>query len=431
MGSRGDLQPYPIAYDVVEIGLGNNKTFLDYLGGDQCHELRRLFSFLPVKTQTCYNYVGVDMVNYLIEELKEKYKPEPNLRLVHSAISNTDCKRISYYGVSKSDSVSHKNNFEALSCYDLDVITFYAVAKEDAEAEEYRDDDQVQHYLLNMGSTNTVNPYVEERYRHLMKEHHVRQLSYASLCKLYNIGETKILKIDAEGDESNIIRGLIEYCKEQEKIPDMPCPWPWVIQVETNGLGDAKYGHNTEEEMLIRLQKEGYRVSVGSFAHNTILVRDEQGDCWIGWFEDTILETKCSECNVSRQDRGEGRYQWSRSSGEDGFWYCLDCWNYFGEKMHREREEWKKLWESSTTHELPTPVRTRNIGGNKPPAGGEGKPHPALSPPKNLAPAPNHRGHSAAGSRLEKAQGTSKGIGRNNKRYEHKWHDDDWWAKKA
>jgi len=321
------MTSWPIPYDVVEIGLGNNKTFLDYLGGDPSLELQKLFAFLPRKHETHYVYVGVDMVQYLIEELRQKYTPPENLCLEHAA----------------------------MSYFDEDEISFYAVSEQDAE--ETRDDDQVQHYLLNMGSTNTVNPYVEERYRHLMKEHRVRQLSYASLCRLYNIGETKILKIDAEGDESNIIRGMIEHCQEQDKIKDIPSPWPWVIQVETNGLGDAKYGSQTEENMLIWLQQVGYRVSVGSYSHNTILVKDVKEDDWIEWFENAVLRIKCNECHMTCLHRGEGRYQWSRTEGEDGFWYCPGCWRDFYAKERIKKSQDRRASQESY-HRRSSPYRS-------------------------------------------------------------------------
>eukprot|EP00397_Hematodinium_sp_SG-2012_P010826 GEMP01010952.1.p1 GENE.GEMP01010952.1~~GEMP01010952.1.p1 ORF type:complete len:465 (+),score=145.99 GEMP01010952.1:959-2353(+) len=190
-----------------------------------------------------------------------------------------------------------------------------------------------------MGSTGQINPYVRKEWCHFMTKHTAKQLSYPTLCQLHNITSTRILKIDAEGDEPVIIQSVIDACAANFRL------WPWIIQIETNGMADAKFGRGAEEDMLISLQHRGYRIAVGSFRHNSVLVWDwADGGMWahsvnptkyggegdyLAWFEDVVLGCKCHCCGFQCRSRGAGRHQWSRAAEEDSCWYCLACWRKY------------------------------------------------------------------------------------------------------
>eukprot|EP00397_Hematodinium_sp_SG-2012_P024547 GEMP01025572.1.p1 GENE.GEMP01025572.1~~GEMP01025572.1.p1 ORF type:complete len:452 (+),score=78.20 GEMP01025572.1:434-1789(+) len=292
-------------FDVVEIGLGTNGTFLHYLSDESCGFSCDLFQFIIPRRKASYRYLGVDMVDWVVDDIKERFKLSKRMALANVAISNENRCSVSFYGISKEDREKHAN------------------------------DRQIQWYLSNMTSREKYNPFVDRCYDHLVKEHWVRQVCYGTLCKEYHVYAAQILKIDAEGDEALIIEGVIKSCLQKTT------EFPYIIQIETNGLGDAKYGPGTEENTIRSLEQHGYRVGHGSFYHDTVLLYGKPGThSRLDEFEKKVLRFGCNCCwdkksmlneREQRGYRGAGRSQWSLNSK----WYCAHCW----EMWHNPREK--------------------------------------------------------------------------------------------
>ena len=121
-------------------------------------------------------------------------------------------------------------------------------------------------YAKSLSSLSVPHPDLELMLKQvqrldLLETRHVQVLCWAELCKKYNIGSVDVVKLDCEGKDCAILRGLLAHCKQH------PAAFPRLIKFEANYLTEAEVIKNT----LAALLDCGYKVAWQT-DHNVQLV---------------------------------------------------------------------------------------------------------------------------------------------------------------
>ena len=119
-------------------------------------------------------------------------------------------------------------------------------------------------YLHSMSCIGQPHPYASKHIQRMKQEFEVditietakvAGITYEALHDLLNFSGTELLLIDAEGQDCQILRSMIEYCKTKNNSA-----WPNVIQFETQGICDIIDATNSEDNMISTLGSLGYLV---------------------------------------------------------------------------------------------------------------------------------------------------------------------------
>ena len=172
--------------------------------------------------------------------------------------------------------------------------------------------------------------------------------SFKTLATKYKIWSIDVLKIDCEGTDCEVLRGLIDYCDEE------PQTFPRIIAFESNDMTRPE----TVQTTIRQLESKGYKVL--SQGHDTIMkrTRDQhplvccaflRGVC--PWGKSCFFEHQDSQgalqgcCFQSYCVHGHGdavprccRCKERFEGRPRGWCYCRNCWSLLG---HAERvKEW-------------------------------------------------------------------------------------------
>ena len=102
--------------------------------------------------------------------------------------------------------------------------------------------------------TGLVRRKLFESGRKLMEERRVRCYTFAEILDMVHASACRILLIDAEGADCEILQSMGEFCIARPQ----PQRWPWIILFESRGYANTPLTPNKEEETVGQLQRWGY-----------------------------------------------------------------------------------------------------------------------------------------------------------------------------
>lgn len=226
---------------VVQVGLGDNRTFL-HDWGDSNPNLGWLLSAVSRDRDFCG--VAVEPVWKHLEaayHLAKDTRYDYNVALVQAALGEYTGRTLMY----RVEELSQKE----LQCLD-------PAAREDYELQ--------MSYLRNMSCVEELSDWLRDRH-HILEEQlgplgvHVPITedvvplwTWERLVEELGFKGCEVLIIDTEGFDVEILRSLAAYCAD--RLEELP----WVIQFESNGLCNARAGYNCEWYIIPEFEKLGY-----------------------------------------------------------------------------------------------------------------------------------------------------------------------------
>lgn len=226
---------------VVQVGLGDNRTFLHDWGGSD-----RNLGWVLSAVSRDRDFCGV-AVEPVWKHLDAAYKLakdsgyDSNVALVRAALGEYTGRTLMY----RVDELSPK-----------ELQRLDPAAREDYEMK--------MSYLRNMSCVEELSDWLRENHQWL--EERLRPLgvhlpitedvvplwTWERLVEQLGFKGCEVLIIDTEGFDVEILRSLAKYCAYR------PEELPWVIQFESNGLCNARAGYNCEWYIIPELEKLGY-----------------------------------------------------------------------------------------------------------------------------------------------------------------------------
>ena len=248
--------------NVVQVGLGNNATFLQNLAGTEEEwdpHIKWLLECVSEDRPEHVSGIGVEPVEQHVRALEHG----PMTRLSHVALVQ----------VALGEDVAEGVAVHALTEKDKDALL--------QQVRPAWRDDLGWHleYLMNMSCVGGAPPAFEQHRRWLQRPFSVdanlevlraNLWSYGMLAQTLNFRGCEILIVDTEGHDAKILRSMIAHCQEQEN--NGFSDWPEVVQFETMSHCDKVEGKGTEWRVITQLQEVGYELV--HFSHrNSQLVR--------------------------------------------------------------------------------------------------------------------------------------------------------------
>lgn len=243
---------------MVQIGLGNFKTFFQYLTGNEySYDLSWLLWATGFKRRAPiakFKGVAVEPVKKLVKGLEAYTAELKESALVQVAIGKEEANDCPVYVVDLEGCLAKVNGKRKKKRLRRDLAT-----------------------LCNMSSVGGAHPEFEIHRQHLLLRYGVEPeftleptdvWSYSHLSKALNFSGCQVLLIDAEGYDTSILRSLVEHCRK------VPAAWPGLIQFETMGHCDKREQCDAERLMRDTLVENGYTVICLGF-YDTTLVRTE------------------------------------------------------------------------------------------------------------------------------------------------------------
>mgnify|MGYP002803597146 FL=1 len=258
---------------VVQVGLGDNRTFLhDWF--ESPPELRWLLSSISSHHDFCG--VAVEPVWRHLEaayHLAESAGYASNVALIQAALGQ-QLGRTAIYRV------------EELPPEELKGFS-------EAELEEY---ELQMSYLRNMSCVEELSDWLQYRHHLLEEQLKVHVPITQDVVPLWTwqrlVEETgfvgcEVLLIDAEGFDVEILRSLAEYCAD--RVEELP----WVIQFESNGLCNARAGYDCEREIVTEFEKLGYLL-LGRGRDTYMVLKS----AWSTSLQEWLSSWTCVECDA-------------------------------------------------------------------------------------------------------------------------------------
>jgi len=296
----------------VQIGLGNNTTFVQNLAGrkeDWHHGIDWLLDSCDERRPQFVRGVAVEPVPEYAEAMQTLAARLQNVAVVQAAIGE---------GNGRSTTIHVLDSPEEL-CSQV--------------SKRHRQDLLWQlSYLRNMSCVGRDHPEFATMSRKILQRcgvhvktrtREVELWSWARLAQNLCFAGCQVLLVDAEGHDASILRSMLQHCRGRPReLPDL-------IQFETRGHCDSVEGGDAEWGIIDLLQDAGYDLLAFShadthLAHNSALRR--RGRLW-RWAQ----LWACREC----QRRGRFPY-YSPTSGQT---YCLGCWKGWKQGWRRNSEQ--------------------------------------------------------------------------------------------
>ena len=225
--------------NMVQIGLGNNRTFIyNFEEGSLRWSGHMEWLLASCSTRDPTDFVGV-AVEPVSEHAREAQKVAseclPRVRVLQAAIGQSE---------------NGKGELHVLK-----VPSEVKGGESDGLKVELE-------YLRNMSCLGRVHPDFQQCKDRIEWEHDVSVwmdprevdvVSWESLVKITRFKGTEVLLIDAEGSDASILRSMLEYClnRPPEEMPDL-------IQFESRGHCDRLEHGEVETDVIDRLVKAGY-----------------------------------------------------------------------------------------------------------------------------------------------------------------------------
>ena len=265
--------------NMVQIGLGNNRTFIQNLAGRR----EEWSSHMHWLMQSCSRSSADGFTGVAVEPVREHADAAeitasmhlPGVRVMQVAIGQSENEK---------------------GCIH--------VLRHDAELEtDVRDGMKEQlEYLRNMSCLGGPHPdfevcakYISETYGVLveMVPREVKVLSWKTLVERVGFRGAEVLMIDAEGSDAGILRSMLQHCEEcAEELPDL-------IQFESLGHCDRLERGCVEKEVIGRLEKAAYIIVARSW-QDTYAVKEsvmKEREEVIKWLQ----SWRCSSCGSTDQ----------------------------------------------------------------------------------------------------------------------------------
>ena len=231
--------------DFIEIGTSNYSTLTQAVAGHPDGDVYA-WNYLPCKCPQNIRGIAIDMVQNYLDELPDL----PNVAKVCRAVSESRSVQVMHYVPKKA--VRHWANIFA-KCGNQ--IGWAVLERAKACASLGKPKDLVRD-LRWLGLAR------------LLKKKLVQVCSLPALLKEHAVESIGTLKIDAEGQDCVILRGLLHAC---EKHPQW---YPKMIAFESNGMSDFFFGKGTEDRMREALADANYDVVFCS-DWDTVAIRRE------------------------------------------------------------------------------------------------------------------------------------------------------------
>lgn len=225
---------------VVQVGLGDNRTFLhDMAAIDRRATDKGVGWLLSACTDGDICGVAVEPVWEHFEAADKLAASRlPNVKLVQAALGEY-CGKTPIYRV---EEPSHSE-----------------LARLGLEAQE--DFERQMSYLRNMSSVEGMSTHLVYFHSQLeqkfglqvpIRQDNVPLWTWSRLVGEIGFYGCEVLIVDAEGFDVEILRSLAQYCEHR------PGELPWVIQFESNGLCNARAGYDSESHIVTAFEKLGY-----------------------------------------------------------------------------------------------------------------------------------------------------------------------------
>jgi len=226
---------------VVQVGLGDNRTFLhDVAAIDRRQTDKGIGWLVSACTDGDICGVAVEPVWEHFEAAHQLAKDNrlPNVALVQAALGEYSGSTRIYHVQEPSTSQLHHLKPEDREDYNLQMS-----------------------YLRNMSSVEAQSAHLKYFRERLEQKFGLQvpivedKVPFWTWSRLvYEIGfdGCELLIIDAEGFDVEILKSVAQHCQEQ------PYQFPWVIQFESNGLCNTRMGYDAETYIVREFEKLGY-----------------------------------------------------------------------------------------------------------------------------------------------------------------------------
>lgn len=163
--------------------------------------------------------------------------------------------------------------------------------------EDDREDYETQmSYLRNMSSVEAKSKHLHYFHQRLeqkfkltvpIQEDRVPLWTWTNLVDQVGFRGCELLLIDAEGFDVEILRSMAYHCQRRRE------ELPWVIQFESNGLCNARAGYDCESYIVSEFEKLGYTL-VGQGRDTYLALQRANSPSLKRW----LSSWSCSECNA-------------------------------------------------------------------------------------------------------------------------------------
>ena len=126
-----------------------------------------------------------------------------------------------------------------------------------------------------------------------MEERRVSCHTFAEILEMVHASACRILLIDAEGADCEILQSMGEFCNARPQSQR----WPWIILFETRGYANTRQSPKQEEETVRQLQLWGYDVVYSG--GDTLLLHNPtiSSECDFRLWADKTFTLACVRCN--------------------------------------------------------------------------------------------------------------------------------------
>lgn len=265
----------------IQIGLGNNTTFIQNLAGsDDCWS--RQVDWL---LSACSEVRPDEVRGLAVEPVRHHAEALRGLAFRH-------LRRVQVLQAALGESPEEGEEAEVFVLQDPDQL-LALLPKRQRRGLRWQFS-----FLENMSCVGGQHPefealsqWIQERYglRPKMMPERIEKWSWTTMARRLNFAGCQVLLVDAEGHDASILRSMLSHC---EGSPD---ELPEVIQFETRGHCDQVEAGDSEWEIIDALQDAGYLLL--AFGH-----------------ADTYLVLRTALRRRRRLRR------WARA------WGCTDCW---------------------------------------------------------------------------------------------------------
>eukprot|EP00927_Polykrikos_kofoidii_P012443 TRINITY_DN15360_c0_g1_i5.p1 TRINITY_DN15360_c0_g1~~TRINITY_DN15360_c0_g1_i5.p1 ORF type:complete len:393 (-),score=66.68 TRINITY_DN15360_c0_g1_i5:68-1198(-) len=264
----------------LQIGLGTFGTFVQNLAGDWEEwdsTVHWLLDSVSESKPSQFLGVAVEPVAEHVRRLRKLTESRlPHVRLVQTAIGEHESRGTEVHVLTR-------------EAHDDLLRTVRPELREELERDLV--------YLRNMSCVGGSHPLVEQwkgqAWRKYGLDIQLEPLqtdiwSYDQLAKRYDFCGCELLIIDAEGYDAEILRSLHDHCQENEAA------WPDLIVFEAAGHCDKREGRKAEEQVIMMLERSGYRLFLktstdANLVHRNALERSHRLQKW-------AQSTVCDKC---------------------------------------------------------------------------------------------------------------------------------------
>lgn len=277
---RAGYYPYGERAHVVQVGLGDNRTFLHELVG-QPGEVSVNIKWLLSACSGPSN--PWELRGVAVEPVRKHFEDAEGL-LRQGRFSNVSVVQVA---LGRHDGT--------VPLWRVEAAAPEALAALSAAQRAHYDWDMS--YLRNMSSVGAISSHLEYFHSRLvdkaevavpLRRDNVQLWSWRRLTREMGFNGCEVLVLDTEGCDVEILRSMAYHCWWR------PDERPWLIQFESNGLSNARGNGSDEDAVVSELEEMGYML-VGKSKTDTHMVlgaKAVEGSPLHHW----MLTWRCSYC---------------------------------------------------------------------------------------------------------------------------------------